>query len=85
MGSCAAPSAKGDDKFITTDYLQQCHFQCPGGIAKPGTIKGHFSDQLFHTRLTCLISISELKHTVAVTEAKSVTAFRVLTMAVNPS
>ncbi|MEI1627945.1 aminoglycoside phosphotransferase family protein, partial [Escherichia coli] len=19
------PSAKGDDKFITTDYLQQCH------------------------------------------------------------
>nr|WP_250147250.1 hypothetical protein [Escherichia coli]QUN01903.1 DNA replication protein [Escherichia coli] len=26
MGSCAAPSAKGDDKFITTDYLQQCHF-----------------------------------------------------------
>ncbi|PPW37460.1 D-galactarate dehydratase, partial [Escherichia coli] len=21
----AAPSAKGDDKFITTDYLQQCH------------------------------------------------------------
>ncbi|MDW3537745.1 hypothetical protein NQ283_25965, partial [Escherichia coli] len=28
MGSCAAPSAKGDDKFITTDYLQQC----PGGL-----------------------------------------------------
>ncbi|WP_348533492.1 hypothetical protein [Escherichia coli] len=27
MGSCAAPSAKGDDKFITTDYLQQCHIQ----------------------------------------------------------
>ncbi|KLT88525.1 hypothetical protein T631_1467 [Acinetobacter baumannii MRSN 3942] len=26
MGSCAAPSAKGDDKFITTDYLQQCRF-----------------------------------------------------------
>lgn len=24
VGSCAAPSAKGDDKFITTDYLQQC-------------------------------------------------------------
>nr|WP_172692734.1 hypothetical protein [Escherichia coli]AWF76564.1 Mobile element protein [Escherichia coli] len=30
MGSCAAPSAKGDDKFITTDYLQQCrHAQPP--------------------------------------------------------
>ncbi len=27
MGSCAAPSAKGDDKFITTDYLQQCPMQ----------------------------------------------------------
>uniref|UniRef100_UPI003D81B018 hypothetical protein n=1 Tax=Klebsiella pneumoniae TaxID=573 RepID=UPI003D81B018 len=26
MGSCTAPSAKGDDKFITTDYLQQCPF-----------------------------------------------------------
>nr|ASU05137.1 transposase [Klebsiella pneumoniae] len=29
MGSCAAPSAKGDDKFITTDYLQQCRSRCP--------------------------------------------------------
>ncbi|MCZ0292531.1 hypothetical protein OZH72_22425 [Escherichia coli] len=28
MGSCAAPSAKGDDKFITTDYLQQCLTGC---------------------------------------------------------
>ncbi|MCA5461773.1 MULTISPECIES: DMT family transporter [Enterobacteriaceae] len=28
MGSCAAPSAKGDDKFITTDYLQQCRIFC---------------------------------------------------------
>ncbi len=27
MGSCAAPSAKGDDKFITTDYLQQCLYE----------------------------------------------------------
>ena len=27
MGSCAAPSVKGDDKFITTDYLQQCPFR----------------------------------------------------------
>ncbi|EDR2252150.1 integrase, partial [Salmonella enterica] len=30
MGSCAAPSAKGDDKFITTDYLQQCPLKCHG-------------------------------------------------------
>ena len=33
MGSCAAPSAKGDDKFITTDYLQQC----PVEHGVPGT------------------------------------------------
>ena len=54
-------------------------------VSRTPAIKGHFSDHLFHTRLTCLISISELKHTVAVTAAKSVTAFRVLTMAVNLS
>ncbi|QBH11148.1 hypothetical protein EYB55_27750 (plasmid) [Klebsiella pneumoniae] len=34
MGSCAAPSAKGDDKFITTDYLQQC----PAGNRSPEPI-----------------------------------------------
>ncbi|RCC62451.1 hypothetical protein C6B28_29175, partial [Escherichia coli] len=41
MGSCAAPSAKGDDKFITTDYLQQCPFYT------------HISDQYapFHTKV----------------------------------
>ncbi|MCH5660032.1 hypothetical protein MMB12_23090, partial [Salmonella enterica] len=33
-GSCAAPSAKGDDKFITTDYLQQCRQgQLQGSLA----------------------------------------------------
>ncbi|EBF9373531.1 hypothetical protein CYO74_004478 [Salmonella enterica subsp. enterica serovar Berta] len=32
MGSCAAPSAKGDDKFITTDYLQQCPKTYPFSI-----------------------------------------------------
>ncbi len=34
MGSCAAPSAKGDDKFITTDYLQQCRWIDPGKTGK---------------------------------------------------
>ncbi|MDZ9997983.1 hypothetical protein SND29_00030, partial [Escherichia coli] len=42
MGSCAAPSAKGDDKFITTDYLQQCPF-----------INGKLRDSLHH--LCCII------------------------------
>ncbi|MBL0644127.1 zinc ribbon domain-containing protein [Aeromonas veronii] len=45
MGSCAAPSAKGDDKFITTDYLQQCPRFCqqcgtslvPSACAQCGT------------------------------------------------
>nr|WP_181727062.1 hypothetical protein [Escherichia coli] len=35
MGSCAAPSAKGDDKFITTDYLQQCPSLLGDGGVKP--------------------------------------------------
>ncbi len=34
MGSCAAPSAKGDDKFITTDYLQQCRYYSDDGLAE---------------------------------------------------
>ncbi|AUL68056.1 hypothetical protein EHH55_26530 [Escherichia coli] len=42
MGSCAAPSAKGDDKFITTDYLQQCRhkrlFNDPALNRRPGRI-----------------------------------------------
>ncbi|AQT89736.1 hypothetical protein B1H21_14755 [Enterobacter roggenkampii] len=57
MGSCAAPSAKGDDKFITTDYLQQCRiyracqYHCPlhwpitgyfsAGLAIPSDVCGH--------------------------------------------
>ncbi|MVX04510.1 hypothetical protein FV108_27880, partial [Klebsiella pneumoniae] len=36
MGSCAAPSAKGDDKFITTDYLQQCHGGTMSQLNPPG-------------------------------------------------
>ncbi|TNV06019.1 hypothetical protein FH501_13180 [Klebsiella pneumoniae] len=44
MGSCAAPSAKGDDKFITTDYLQQCRIVCvgqsPSGCGK-ALLRGH--------------------------------------------
>ncbi|PQH17627.1 hypothetical protein C5T93_27920 [Raoultella ornithinolytica] len=38
MGSCAAPSAKGDDKFITTDYLQQCPQSSPEGTICNGRI-----------------------------------------------
>ncbi|WP_173647164.1 hypothetical protein [Proteus mirabilis] len=46
MGSCAAPSAKGDDKFITTDYLQQCHLNLATAITNttscaPAADRGH--------------------------------------------
>ncbi|HAJ9103914.1 TPA: DDE-type integrase/transposase/recombinase [Escherichia coli] len=44
MGSCAAPSAKGDDKFITTDYLQQCPLEQALWARRPsGTV--HHSDK----------------------------------------
>ncbi|EDV1338582.1 hypothetical protein AA544_004776 [Salmonella enterica subsp. salamae] len=43
MGSCAAPSAKGDDKFITTDYLQQCL----GNLAHNNLDRGQFGDRKF--------------------------------------
>ncbi|AHA65722.1 hypothetical protein Asd1617_02895 [Shigella dysenteriae 1617] len=68
---------------VAPDDGVNANFQCPGGIANPGAIEGHFSDQLFNARLTGLISVSELKNAVAVTAAKSVMAFRVLTMAVD--
>ena len=38
MGSCAAPSAKGDDKFITTDYLQQCPVRILPDIGVQGDV-----------------------------------------------
>ncbi|MCU2437764.1 Tn3 family transposase, partial [Enterobacter hormaechei subsp. xiangfangensis] len=43
MGSCAAPSAKGDDKFITTDYLQQClRFVTPVKTVNSGPNRKYF-------------------------------------------
>lgn len=58
-------------------------FNLPGGIANPSTVEGHFVDQRFNARLTGFISVCKLKHAVAVLAAKSVMAFRVLTMMVN--
>ncbi|QOY06467.1 hypothetical protein HB787_28020 (plasmid) [Klebsiella pneumoniae] len=48
MGSCAAPSAKGDDKFITTDYLQQCHrYSVPESLCgQPVSIRISLDDEL---------------------------------------
>ncbi|OPE06793.1 hypothetical protein APA48_32130 [Pseudomonas aeruginosa] len=44
MGSCAAPSAKGDDKFITTDYLQQCLDFCISRSVKQSATINHVKD-----------------------------------------
>lgn len=49
------------------------------------TIESYFSNLLFNTRLTGPISVSELKYVVIITAAKSVIAFRVISMAVNLS
>ncbi|NPK43378.1 MFS transporter [Escherichia coli] len=51
MGSCAAPSAKGDDKFITTDYLQQCLFEIPFLLV--GTFK--YISSAFNPRLSATL------------------------------
>ncbi|MBQ5183660.1 recombinase family protein, partial [Klebsiella variicola] len=40
--SCAAPSAKGDDKFITTDYLQQCRGNRPKRYVLGAEVKSAF-------------------------------------------
>ncbi|RZY60190.1 hypothetical protein EXX39_24470 [Escherichia coli] len=52
MGSCAAPSAKGDDKFITTDYLQQCRQAFVRGIEQQGNIRINWLDE--GKPVTCL-------------------------------
>ena len=47
MGSCAAPSAKGDDKFITTDYLQQCRIcHVEAEYFYPGVWEKYSTDEL---------------------------------------
>ncbi|WP_239175987.1 hypothetical protein, partial [Citrobacter youngae] len=47
MGSCAAPSAKGDDKFITTDYLQQCPLGHPTDPQEAIKSLGHQLDSRY--------------------------------------
>ncbi|EAT7390687.1 hypothetical protein F7M23_20455 [Salmonella enterica] len=48
MGSCAAPSAKGDDKFITTDYLQQCPQNTFRSHTRLSVQFGQFEKPAFH-------------------------------------
>uniref|UniRef100_UPI0035710F61 hypothetical protein n=1 Tax=Escherichia coli TaxID=562 RepID=UPI0035710F61 len=50
MGSCAAPSAKGDDKFITTDYLQQCPSRYQQGHQDLFILRSDLPSQVFIRR-----------------------------------
>ncbi len=54
MGSCAAPSAKGDDKFITTDYLQQCPVIGIGGSEKQAR-EGEFDAVMLAPKSTQMV------------------------------
>ncbi|MDY8933486.1 hypothetical protein [Escherichia coli] len=47
MGSCTAPSAKGDDKFITTDYLQQCPLRAWSSLVMSTLINVQWQSGLF--------------------------------------
>ncbi len=53
MGSCAAPSAKGDDKFITTDYLQQCpdmNAQIATAVEQQGAVSEDINRSIINIR-----------------------------------
>ncbi|MYP62729.1 conjugal transfer protein TraU, partial [Salmonella enterica subsp. enterica serovar Kentucky] len=54
---CAAPSAKGDDKFITTDYLQQCP-NLWSGILRNWKDKGITSAELSVLPRSVVINLS---------------------------
>ncbi|MDR8083663.1 hypothetical protein FPK80_14675 [Acinetobacter baumannii] len=58
MGSCAAPSAKGDDKFITTDYLQQC----PKKWVEDGVMQPVLKDKMHYSTPICLITHKGKNH-----------------------
>ncbi len=68
MGSCAAPSAKGDDKFITTDYLQQCQAHWYGIFrqdGKPFTLAAIYEETIIDeqkVRTMSLLTINADRH-----------------------
>ncbi|MEL8722707.1 hypothetical protein J4Z15_26345, partial [Escherichia coli] len=59
MGSCAAPSAKGDDKFITTDYLQQCHRQVAARLCENEAVELDVSGPKPRLTISPLASLDE--------------------------
>ncbi len=47
-------------------------------FANPGTVESHFSDLVFNSRFTGLVTVTELKYPVTVTAAESIMSFWVL-------
>ncbi|STM79440.1 Uncharacterised protein [Escherichia coli] len=58
-------------------------FSVRGSIANPGTVESHFSDLVFNSRFTGLVTVTELKYPVTVTAAESIMSFWVLPVTVN--
>ncbi|OVC32520.1 hypothetical protein UP91_27935, partial [Escherichia coli] len=58
-------------------------FQRTVSIANSGTVERHFSDLVLNSRFTGLVTVSELKHSMTVTAAKSIMSFWVLPVTVN--
>ena len=58
-------------------------FQRMDRIANPGTVESHFSDLVFNSRFTGLVTVSELKPPVTVTAEESIMSFLVLPVTIN--
>uniref|UniRef100_UPI0013DFCFBF tyrosine-type recombinase/integrase n=1 Tax=Escherichia coli TaxID=562 RepID=UPI0013DFCFBF len=53
------PSAKGDDKFITTDYLQQCPFSVP---VTPHTFRHSYAMHMLYAGIPLKVLQSLMGH-----------------------
>ncbi len=69
--------------FLSPDDSIYADFQRVGSIANSGTVESHFSDLVFNSRFTGLVTVSELKHPVTVTAAESIMSFWVPPVTVN--
>ena len=71
------------ESFLSPDDSIYADFQRAGSIANSGTVESHFSDLVFNSRFTGLVTVSELKYPVAVTAAESIMSFGVPPVTVN--
>ncbi|VFT72086.1 Uncharacterised protein [Escherichia coli] len=58
-------------------------FQRVGSIANSGIVESYFSDLVFNSRFTGLVTVSELKHPETVTAVESIMSFWVPSVTVN--